>query len=188
MSGELGTNIPLQIQRQLRKECQYGCAICGCPLLKYAHIVPYERIHAFLPENMIPLCPTHYAKYDNGELSESLLRDARRSPHNRLHPQDVLQVDSEELVINVGKCKFINTYRILVVDDFDLITITRDIGNITFELTKQDTELYIIADLQYNGSTIRITSNEIFLDESELGTELKNSVLKNYDFGIAAYT
>ena len=238
MSGELGTNIPLQIQRQLRKECQYGCAICGCPLLKYAHIVPYDRIQAFLPENMIPLCPPHYAKYDNGELSESLLRDASRSPHNRLHPQDVLQVDSEELVINVGKCKFINTYRVLVVDDFDLITITRDIGkyplldinffdkmnnliatisenswvaektakweiiyspqknlsiqnsqrNITFELTKQDMELFITADLQYNGSTIRITSNEIFLDESEIGTELKNSVLKNYDFGIAAYT
>jgi len=238
MSGEFGTNIPLQIQRQLRKQSQYGCAMCGCPLLRYAHIVPYNRIQAFLPENMIPLCPSHYAKYDNGDFSDSLLRDAKRNPHNRLHPQDVLHVDSEEMVINVGKCKFINTYRILVVNDFDLITITRDSGkyllldinffdkidnliatisenswvaektteweiiytpqknlsiqnlqrNITFELAKQDMELFITGVLHYDGSTVRITRNEILLDESEIGTEHKNSVLKNYDCGIAAHT
>jgi hypothetical protein len=212
--------------------------MCGCPLLRYAHIVPYNRIQAFLPENMIPLCPSHYAKYDNGDFSDSLLRDAKRNPHNRLHPQDVLHVDSEEMVINVGKCKFINTYRILVVNDFDLITITRDSGkyllldinffdkidnliatisensfvaektteweiiytpqknlsiqnsqrNITFELAKQDMELFITGVLHYDGSTVRITRNEILLDDSEIGTEHKNSVLKNYDCGIAAHT
>jgi hypothetical protein len=58
----------------------------------------------------------------------------------------------------------------------------------TFELSKQDMELFITGVLHYNGSTIRITRNEILLDESEIGTEHKNSVLKNYDFGIAAYT
>ncbi|HKR57440.1 MAG TPA: HNH endonuclease signature motif containing protein, partial [Candidatus Nitrosopolaris sp.] len=141
MSGELGTNVPLQIQRQLRKECQYGCAMCGCPLLRYAHIVPYHRIQAFLPENMIPLCPSHYEKYDKGELSDSLLRDAKRNPHNRLHPLDGLLVDAKEMSINVGKCRFIDTYRILVVNDFDLITITRDSGK------------YILLDINFFDKT-----------------------------------
>lgn len=142
------------------------------------------------------------------------------------------------MVINVGKTKFINTYRVLVIDDFDLITVTRDNGkyflfdvnffdkannmiatvsennwvseksmdwnidyspqkyfvirntqrNITFEITLENTELFITAMMYYNNSSIRVTRNEISLDENEIGTEIKNSVLKNYDAAIVAYT
>jgi len=238
MSVDLGRNVPLQIQRQLRKECFFGCALCGSPLLKYAHIVPYNRIQAFLPENMISLCPPHYDEYDSGDLSESYLRDAKKDPHNKLQPKDAFFVESQELVINVGKSKFINTHRILVVDDFDLITITRDNGkyflldinffdkinnmiatvienswvsensigwninyspqkyltiqnpqrSVTFEITIENTELFITAMMYYNSYPIRVTRNEILLDENEIGTEFKNSVLKNYDVAIVAYT
>jgi hypothetical protein len=238
MSIDLGKNIPLQIQRQLRKECFFGCVLCGCPLLKYAHIVPYDRIQAFLPENMISLCPLHYDKYDSGDLAESYLRDAKRNPHNKLQPQDAFFVELQELVINVGKSKFINTYRVLVIDDFDLITVTRDNGkyfifdinffdkinnmvatvsenswvseknmdwnidyrpqkylsiqnpqrNITLEIAIENSELFITGMMYYNSSPIRVTRNEILLDENEIGTEIKNSVLKNYDAAIVAYT
>ena len=126
MSTNIGKTIPVQIQKQLRKECFYGCAICGMPLLKYAHIVPYSRIQALLPENIVPLCPQHYYKYDSGGLSESSLRDAKKDPHNKSQPQDAFFVESQDLTINIGKCKFINTYRVLALDDFDLITVTRE--------------------------------------------------------------
>ena len=53
-------NPPFQIQKQLRKDVLYGCAICGCPILEYVHIVPYTDVQAFLPENMIALCPLHH--------------------------------------------------------------------------------------------------------------------------------
>jgi hypothetical protein len=238
MAIDLGRNVPLQIQRQLRKECFFGCALCGSPLVKYTHIVPYSKIQAFLPENMIPLCPLHYDKYDTGDLSEICLRDAKKNPHNKLQPQDAFFVETQELVINVGKTKFVNTYRILVIDDFDLITVTRDNGkyflfdinffdkvnnmiatvsennwvseksmewninygpqkylviqnpqrNITFEITLENTELFITAMMYYNSSSIRVTRNEILLDENEIGTEIKNSVLKNYDAAVVAYT
>jgi hypothetical protein len=238
MSIDLGKTIPIQIQRQVRKEFFYGCAICGVPLLKYAHIVPYSRIQAVLPENIIPLCPQHYSKYDSGGLSESSLRDAKKDPHNKLQPQDALFVESQDLTINIGMSKFINTYRVLALDDFDLITITRENGkyllldinffdrmnnliattsenswvadnnvhwyinyvpqkylgirnvqrNITFEMTIENKELYINAMMYYNSYPISITRTEIMLNGSEIGMELKNNVLKNYDVGIAAYT
>ncbi|HET7147219.1 MAG TPA: HNH endonuclease signature motif containing protein [Candidatus Nitrosopolaris sp.] len=238
MSSELGRNVPIQIQRQLKKECSFGCALCGSPLLKYAHIVPYNRIQAFLPENMIALCPPHHGNYDNGDLSESYLRDAKRDPHNKIHPQDAFFVESQDLVINIAKSKFINTHRVLVIDDFDLITVSRDNGkyllldinffdkintlvatvlenswvsessfgwkinyspqkfltiqnpqrNAIFEITIENTELFITAVMYYNNYSIRITRNEILLNENEIGTEFKNSVLKNYEVAIAAYT
>jgi hypothetical protein len=42
--------------------------------------------------------------------------------------------------------------------------------------------------MYYNSYPIRVTRNEILLDENEIGTEFKNSVLKNYDVAIVAYT
>ena len=40
----------------------------------------------------------------------------------------------------------------------------------------------------YNGSSIRITENEILLDNTEVAVDLKGTVLKNYDAGIIAET
>jgi hypothetical protein len=60
--------------------------------------------------------------------------------------------------------------------------------NITFEITLENTELFITAMMYYNSSSIRVTRNEILLDENEIGTEIKNSVLKNYDAAVVAYT
>ena len=50
-------NTPQRIQEQLRKDTLYGCALCGCPILEYVHITPHPDIQAFLPENMVALCP-----------------------------------------------------------------------------------------------------------------------------------
>jgi hypothetical protein len=60
--------------------------------------------------------------------------------------------------------------------------------NTTFEITIENTELFITAMMYYNNSPIRVTRNEILLNENEIGIEFKNSVLKNYDVAIAAYT
>jgi hypothetical protein len=124
-------NIPhLQIQQQLLKEALYGCAICGCPIVEYANIVPYDgNAQAFLPENMLVLCPSHYMDYSNHRgISESALRDAKNNPHNKVHQEDAFIVPSQDLAIIIGKCKFINTSRILVIDDFDIISIKREEG------------------------------------------------------------
>jgi HNH endonuclease len=121
-------NPPFQIQKQLRKDVLYGCAICGCPILEYAHIVPYTNVQTFLPENMIALCPFHHIEYDNGEVSVSALYDAKNNPHNKIHEQHAFIIQSQDIVINIGKCKFVNTSRILVIDDFDIISIKREDG------------------------------------------------------------
>lgn len=241
---------PLQIQKQLRKETLYGCAICGCPILQYVHIIPYSSIQAFLPENMVTLCPFHRIKYDNKEITQSALRDAKINPYNKTKEQEAFIIaQSQDMIINIGKCKFINTSRILVVDDFDIITIRRgeeqqedkkylllDINffdkfnnliavvsenswtaermrsssngdwkisynkpkhlviqnsarNIMFDAKVNNNEIILTANgMYYNGSSIRITENEILLDNTEVAVDLKGTVLKNYDPGIVAET
>ncbi|MGB8023296.1 MAG: HNH endonuclease signature motif containing protein [Nitrososphaeraceae archaeon] len=122
-------NPPLQIQKQLKKEASYGCVICGCPILQYAHIVPNGDVQAFLPENMLVLCPFHYIRYNDREVSESALREAKNNPYNKMHEQYAFTVISQQDVsVNIGKCKFVNTPRLLVIDDFDIFSIKREDG------------------------------------------------------------
>jgi hypothetical protein len=133
-----GTAVPLQIQKQLRKETLYGCAICGCPILEYAQIVPYSEIQAFIPENMVSLCPFHHLQYQSGDkLSESSLRDAKNNPYNKIHENDAFIIQSQDISVNIGECKFINTSRILVIDDFDIISI------------KRENEKYVLLDVNF---------------------------------------
>src|SRR5919198_120748 len=110
------TTVPLQIQKQLKKETLYGCAICGCPILEYAQIIRQSNIQAFLPENMVSLCPFHHLQYKIGNnLSESSLRDAKKNPYNKMHENDAFIIQSQDISVNIGKCKFVNTPRILVI-------------------------------------------------------------------------
>jgi hypothetical protein len=231
---------PLQIQTQLRKAAFYGCAICGSPILEYVHIVPYRNIQAFLPENMVALCPYHSMRYDLSEISESTLRSAKADPYNKVHQQDTFSISSQEMYVNVGKRIFVNTSRILVVDDFDIISIKREDGKyVLFDINffdklnnliaivsengwtaergsrdwsvmykprhltiknnskdilfdaeiKNDKEITIVSDgLYYNGSPLRITENEILLNNDEIAIDLKGTELRNYEVGIAAET
>ena len=132
-----GRNIPQPIQKQLRREANFGCALCGCPIIEYAHIIPYRNIQAYLPENIVALCPNHYTNFDRGEFSDSYLRDAKNNPHNKTYIKDAFFIDSQDIVVNVGKSKFINTSRILTVNDFDIISI------------KRENERYILLDINF---------------------------------------
>ena len=122
---------PLQIQQQLSKEANYGCIVCGCPVLEFIDIVnKTSQISAFLPENMIAICPTDHIKYADGLISESSLRNAKINPYNKVHEEDAFTIkqhhEVNDLIVKVGKCTFVNTSRILVVDDFDIISIKKE--------------------------------------------------------------
>ena len=132
-----GRNIPQPIQKQLRREANFGCALCGCPIIEYAHIIPYRNIQAHLPENIVALCPNHYTNFNRGEFSDSYLRDAKNNPHNKIYIKDAFFIDSQDIAVNVGKSKFINTSRILAVNDFDIISI------------KRENERYILLDINF---------------------------------------
>jgi len=122
---------PLQIQQQLSKEANYGCIVCGCPILEFIDIVNKEsQISAFLPENMVAICPSDYIKYVDGEISESSLRNAKINPYNKVHTENAFTIEQHnelnDLIVKVGKCTFVNISRIIVIDDFDIISIKKE--------------------------------------------------------------
>jgi hypothetical protein len=154
------TTVPMQIQKQLRKEALYGCAICGCPILEFAQItLDNHDTQTFLPENMVSLCPFHHLQYKNGDsISDSSLRHAKDNPYNKTHENNAFTIQSRDMLVNVGRCKFVNTSRILVVDDFDIVSI------------KREDENYVLLDINFfdklNNLIAMVTENSWTAEKS----------------------
>ena len=228
---------PIPIQNQLKKDTGYGCSICGCPLVEFVQISHSNNTSGYLPENMIAICPNHNQKFSKHEVSSSQLFNFKANPHNKINANNSFAINSAELIVNTGKTKFVNTNRILSVDDFDLVTVRREdnlylvldinffdaqnnlIGvvsenswitdkrrdwNIDYEprhlrvynQTKRTSfeakieygEIFITADMYYNGVGVNVTKEQILLGGTEEGIELKGTTLKNYDVGISLQT
>jgi hypothetical protein len=228
---------PLPIQNQLKKDSGYGCSICGCPLLEYIWIDPSRNTSGYLPENMTAICPNHNQKFSKYEVSSAQLFDFKANPHNKINANNSFAINSAELIVNIGKTKFINTNRILLVDDFDLVAIRKennlylvldinffDVQNnligvvsenswitdkrqgwnidyerrhlrirnptkrISFEAKIENDEIFITAEMYYNGIAVNVSKEQILLGGIEEGIELKGTTLKNYDTGISLQT
>jgi hypothetical protein len=238
--------VPQAIQTQLTKEALYGCVICGCPVLEFIDFNPADsrveesRQEVYLPESMLAICPLHNKEFQTGEMDPRLLASNKNKPFNKVHDDLAFATtSSNEFIISLGGCSFVNTSRLLVIDDFDLINVRRmdrmfivmdvnffnrnnqlvgiilenswssersKIGdwaieylrpkrliihnkreNMYFEARIENgNSLRILADgLFYNSQKIQITQNEILLDGREIGTDIKGTVLTNYDVGIS---
>jgi hypothetical protein len=125
--------VPQPIQNQLMKEALYGCTICGCPILVFADFtspgtqgVDITRQEAYLPENMVAICLSHSLKLQAGEIDASTLRHSKNNPFNKGHEESAFAITSNEMTVSLGGCTFINTARLLVVDDFDIINVRRE--------------------------------------------------------------
>ncbi len=125
--------VPQAIQNQLKKEAHYGCVICGCPVLEFidfnqtgSQVHESLRQEVFLPENMVAICPSHNKKFRTDEIDPSFLASSKDSPFNKNHSDLAFATtSSNELTISLGGCTFVNTSRLLVVDDFELINVGR---------------------------------------------------------------
>jgi hypothetical protein len=125
--------VPQPIQNHLKKEALYGCTICGCPILAFVDFtltapqgadIPAQE--AYLPENMVAICPSHSLKFRAAEIDSSALRHSKNNPFNKVHEEPAFTITSNELTVSLGGCTFINTSRLLVVDDFDIINVRRE--------------------------------------------------------------
>jgi hypothetical protein len=68
--------IPAALERVLLLECGHRCAIPTCRQhpVELAHIVPWAQVKEHKFENLIALCPTCHARYDNGEIDRMSMR------------------------------------------------------------------------------------------------------------------
>lgn len=72
--------IPEDVRRQVRKECGFGCVICGLALVEYHHIVPFTEIKVHDPKNIVLLCGSCHGHVTSGVWSNERVIAARKAP------------------------------------------------------------------------------------------------------------
>jgi hypothetical protein len=71
---------PAKVARALRQEAGFGCAVCGCPIIEYHHIIEWHERQHFDVDHMVALCPTHHQEY--GKLTKDHAYKAKSNPIN----------------------------------------------------------------------------------------------------------
>ena len=158
----MGRIPPNKVKRELRQEVNFGCGICGAPLIEYHHIIPYHEVEQHDPDHMIALCPNHHQLSDDGAISRSELYDAKEDPENNEVVDYDFYFDPHSPVIPLGsniiEIGSFGRYRILQVNDEPIISVNYTDGRVEFDVNFYNDENDLIAV---------ITDNEWWADTAE---------------------
>jgi hypothetical protein len=75
---------------------------------------------------MIVLCPNHHERADMREYPREYLYECKRRPHNVSVVADAFFTGAQRLTVSIASNRFTNISRILTVDDFDIISVTKE--------------------------------------------------------------
>ena len=153
---------PVKVKRELRQEVNFGCALCGGPLIEYHHIVPYSEADQHDPDHMVALCPNHHRLADDGAISRTELYSAKKDPANNERVDYDFYFDPHSPVIplgsNVVEIGSFGRYQLLQVYDEPLISINYIDGRVEFDVNfyNEDNDLIAV-----------ITDNELWANTNE---------------------
>lgn len=147
---------PASVRRELRQEANFGCSICGAPILQYHHIVPFSEEQHHDPDRMIALCPNHHqqAGPQGAAISRERLYEEKRDPANRAITDYEFYFESGTPEITFGGSKFIledaNEMVLLEVDYLPLISMNYADGILSFDCFLYDSSNELIAGVDEN--------------------------------------
>lgn len=147
---------PAAVRRQLRREANFGCVICGAPVIEYHHIVPYSEEEHHDPDRMVVLCRNHHA--EAGPYSEAITRDQLYEYKENPYNQDIVEYDfyfeSNTPAIQFGgnyfRLKSKTQMVILQIGDQPLIEISLERDILQFSALLFDNDDSLIAKLNQN--------------------------------------
>lgn len=118
--------VPEQVKRQLRQESYFGCCKCGCALIEYHHIIPWQEEKHFRPKDMMVLCPNCHAEIVTFPKNKQY--EMKQEPYNKTNgnPMGQLYNHQKELSLEVMGNKFTNTPILIFMDDEPIIGLTKD--------------------------------------------------------------
>jgi len=163
MEPQYSRNIPLPIQREVRKRCGFGCVICGFPLYEYDHMKEWANVHEHIAEDITILCPSHHHEVTVGLLPREKVQIANLKPYNLqtgcCSPLD-LHFEGQSCEFSIGGNTF--TSSIGEGDFAQSIPVLID-GVPLVGFVLQDNHLLLNVNLfdEFNQSILRIINNQL---------------------------
>ena len=103
----LSRTVPENIASYLRAEAGFGCAVCGCPILEYHHIIPWAERNHYDVKHMVALCRNHH--HELGKQSKKVSYAAKQTPFNIKHKRykGYLVTNKENQALILGNTRFV---------------------------------------------------------------------------------
>lgn len=120
---------PKKVIEILRHEVGFGCPIpnCGNPYLEWHHFDPPWRLeNHHRPEGMIALCTQHHKNADNYAYTDDQLKEFKKNRANSEVVKGNFEWRRNKLLAVVGGNFYYETPRALVIDNHDVVSLTRD--------------------------------------------------------------
>jgi HNH endonuclease len=115
-------NTPIGIQRTLRQEAGFGCAMCGNPFVEYHHIIEWSEREHFEPEHMIAICPSCHARFHR--MNRQRQYELKQNPYNitSKYVRGLLEFKPDLMVICLGGVTIVNCSRVIGSNGIDLFS------------------------------------------------------------------
>ena len=98
----LSRDIPAGIAREIRRQCGFGCIVCGNALYDYEHLDPeFKNAKEHDPTKIFLVCPNHHRE-KGSFISVETLKKAAASPFCKKAGFSHLDLDIGHLTIEVG--------------------------------------------------------------------------------------
>ena len=110
----LTRDIPAEVKREVRRECGFGCVICGLAIVQYHHFdPPFQEARTHNSAGIVLLCGGCHQKSD-GFWSASKVATARRNPitFKNGYARDAFDLRSP-FVLRIGSSSFENVSTIV---------------------------------------------------------------------------
>lgn len=123
----LSRTIDSEAKRQIRQQCGFGCIVCGNSIYQYEHILPeFHEAKSHEVDKIGLLCGTCHDKVTRGIWPKEFIQEKRLNPfciNDYASKYEYYINPKSDIVIELGKIKFVNTNNIIVIDGNQILLI-----------------------------------------------------------------
>jgi hypothetical protein len=187
----LSRRIPADIKYLVRKNCNFGCVICGMVPYEYDHLrVPFYECREHDPDDIVLLCTKHHDQKTRGFVNfEDIYRYRKLGTAKDSLSRFKIEKLRSDFFVKFGSSEFHSTPSSFIVDDeklIDVLTTDNPLepvvvnGKIYSFNGKPILEIYDneIINIVENIFDFEVISNR-FLYKSKIGTNLEFDVNSN---------
>ncbi len=165
----LSRDIPSPTKRAVRRECGFGCVICGCCIYQYEHIEPEWRdAKAHAVSAIALLCGRCHDLVTRGFVQKQEIAEARLHPYCMEHGYGAVSLSGprsdQRFCVSLGGCTFVNPRCILRVFSTDLLSIREpevDSGPVRISAAFFNTRGQSILEIVENEYRVRSTNWDV---------------------------
>lgn len=126
--NDLPRHIPAEIKREVRKNCGFGCVVCGSAFYEYEHFNPeYNEAIIHDPAGITLLCAKHHDDKTRGRMSNKILEEAAANPKCKQtgFSHGALEFGTKDSIVQIGSTYFIEARNIISVNGETILSIKK---------------------------------------------------------------